>query len=359
MKIDRFKQTHSSGTELTGPENHGRRHFVRTLAGGMLGAVAAPALLTHPANAAEFTIKLANNLPIQHPTNVRAREAVERIKKATDGLVAIQLFPNNQLGGDPDMLSQVRSGAIQMYIVPSAFPFSVIPDLGIHGLAFAFKDYDSVWKAIDGDLGNYERKLFKSIDLYAFQTEWDNGFRQITSRDKPVRSPEDLVGFKIRTPASPLITTIFEGLGASPTAVNIKETYAALQTKLVDGQENPLQIVDTFKFYEVQKYCSLTNHVWDGFITSANLKFWEKLPADIRSIIEENFNQAAKAQRADLAKQNEQLRINLERKGMTVFQPDQAAFREKLRKSGYYTQAKKNFNPEAFALLEKHVGGLG
>jgi len=332
-----------------------RRSFSKSIA---LGVVGAPALLLRPAHAAEWTIKLANNVPVTHPINVRTREAIERIRKATGSRVDFRLFPNNQLGGDADMLSQVRSGALDMYTIPAAFAINVIPDVGIHGAAFAFKDYKSVWEAMDGPLGNFERKEFRKIGMHALETAWDNGFRQVTSRDKPIRTPDDLTGFKIRTPTTPLITTIFEGLGASPTSVNIKETYAALQTRLADGQENPLPIIDTFKFFEVQKYCSLTNHVWDGFLMSANLSFWEKLPADMRTVVETHFNEAARLQRADIQKLQETLQADLQKKGVTFVQVDQNLFREKLRKSGYYTNFKKGVSPEGFALLEKQVGSL-
>jgi len=337
--------------------NFTRRSFNQSFLAGA-SALAAPAFL-QKAHAAEFTLKFANNSPISYAMNVRAREAAERIRKETNDRVNVQIFPNNQLGGDPDMFGQVRSGAIQTYTVPGLLAQSVVADCGIHCLAFAFKNYASVWAAIDGDLGAHIRKSMLATGVYPLGTAWDNGFRQITSRDKPIRTPEDLVGFKIRTPAFPMIVSIFESLGAAPVAINIKETYAALQTRLADGQENPTLVLEVWKFAEVQKYCSITNHLWDGFWTGVNLKYWESLPADVQKVVEKHFNEAAKLQRADVEAQDKRMQADMTKKGVAFTTPDQAPFREALRKAGYYDKWRKTFSPEAWGLLEKYAGKLG
>lgn len=347
----------NSAKPVKAPANPGRRVFNRTVvaAGGLLGA---PAFLKY-AHAAEFTIKFANNSPITYAMNVRAREAAERIKNETNDRVNVQIFPNNQLGGDPDMFSQVRSGAIQMYTVPGLLAQSVVADCGIHCLAFAFKDYASVWSAIDGDLGTHIRKSMRAVGVHPLGTAWDNGFRQTTSRDKPIRTPADLVGFKIRTPAFPMIVSIFESLGAAPVAINIKETYAALQTRLADGQENPTLVLEVWKFAEVQKFCSLTNHLWDGFWTGVNLKYWETLPPNLQQVVEKHFNEAARLQRADVEAQDKRMQADMTKKGVTFVAPDQSLFRDALRQAGYYDKWRKSFSPEAWSLLEKYAGKLG
>lgn len=332
-----------------------RRKIAKVFAAGIL---AGPAIMSLPARAAEFNLKLANNAPITYPTTVRARQAADRIRKATDGQVSIQLFPNNQLGGDPDMFAQARSGAIDAYMVPGLLAQSVVADCGIHCLAFAFKNYDTVWAGMDGELGAHIRKSIAKTGIHAMPRAWDNGFRQITSRDKPVRSPEDLAGFKIRTPAFPMIVSIFENLGAAPTAINIKETYAALQTRLADGQENPTLLLEVLKFYEVQKFCALTNHVWDGFWPGFNAKTWDKLPPNVQKIVEENFDQSALEERADIAAMEKRLQGDMEKKGVKFNQVDQLAFRDHLRKAGYYEKWQKTFTPEAWSLLEKYAGKL-
>ncbi|MBB5048069.1 tripartite ATP-independent transporter DctP family solute receptor [Rhodopseudomonas rhenobacensis] len=336
-----------------------RRVFNRSILAATGGAISAPAIFTSPARAAEFTIRFAHNAPVGFPTHIRAQQAAERIKQATGGRVNLLIFPNNQLGSDPEMLSQVRSGAIQMYALPGLLAQSIVPDAGIHCLAFSFKSYDDLWPAIDGPLGAFIRASMDKIGIKTFATPLDNGFRQITSRDKPIFTPADLAGFKIRTAPSPIIISIFEHLGAATTTVSIKETYAALQTKLVDGEENPLPTIDAFKFYEVQKNCALTNHVWDGFWFCVNPAYWEKLPPDLQHVVESNMNEAAKQQRQDLALFNESVAKKLAAAGLKMNQPDIGAFRQKLRESGFYDKWRKSFSEQGWTALEQAVGKLG
>src|SRR5919202_17803 len=133
------------------------------------------------ASAAEFTYKYANNLPVTHPMNARAQEAVERIKQDTGGKVEIQIFPNNQLGSDTDMLSQVRSGAIEFFTLSGLILSTLVPVASINGIGFAFPDYPTVWKAMDGDLGAFVRAQIEKSGLVPMEKIWDNGFRQTTS----------------------------------------------------------------------------------------------------------------------------------------------------------------------------------
>jgi len=217
------------------------------------------------AQKAEFTYKYANNLPVSHPMNIRAKEMAAAILAETKGRVDIQIFPNNQLGSDTDVLSQLRSGGVEFFTLSGLILSTLVPSASISGIGFAFNDYASVWKAMDGDLGAYIRGQIAKANIVAMDRIWDNGFRQTTSSTKAITTPADFKGFKIRVPVSPLWTSMFKALDAAPTSINFAEVYSALQTKIVDGQENPLAVISTAKLYEVQKYCSMTNHMWDGF----------------------------------------------------------------------------------------------
>ena len=251
----------------------------------------AQAVIGGRANAAEFTLKYGNDLPAAHPINTRAKEAVDAIKAATNGRLEIEVFPNSQLGSSTDMFSQVRSGAIDIFTIGSPI-VNAVPIAAIPSIAFAFPTFDQVWAAVDGDLGAHVRRAIGTgINLIALEKMWDNGYRQITTSNKPITKPDDLKGMKLRVPVSPLFTSMFKALGTAPTAINFVEVYSALQTKLVDGQENPLALIDTAKFYEVQKFCSLTSHMWEGFWMVANRRSWERLPDDLRG------DRAAPAQR--------------------------------------------------------------
>ncbi len=316
------------------------------------------AIRTRPANAAEFSYKYANNSPVSHPLNIRTTEAAARIKEKTSGKVEIQVFPNNQLGSDTDMLSQLRSGALEFFTLSGLILATLVPVASINGVGFAFKDYSQVWPTMDGALGAHVRGEIAKRGLYAFGKMYDNGYRQITSATKPIKTPDDLNGFKIRVPVAPLWTSLFKAFGASPTSINFSEVYTALQTKVVDGQENPLSLIDTAKLYEVQKYVAITNHMWDGFWFLANKKAWEAMPANLREIVEAEFNASAVAEREDLAKMNDTVASTLKGKGLQFTQTDATAFRGTLKKAGFYEEWKKKFGPEAWGTLEKAVGNL-
>lgn len=326
-------------------------------------ALAVPASLAMPyvrANAAaKFVYKWGNNLPLSHPLNVRGAEAIERIKKETNGDLDIRVFPSNQLGGDTDMLNQVRSGALDFF-TPSAFVIStLVPAAPINAVGFAFPDYAKVWAAMDGDLGAFIKAEIDKAGLYLMSKVWDNGFRQVTTSAKPVNSPDDLKGSKIRVPVSQFSISLFEALGAAPTSMQFSEVYTALQTKIVDAQENPLPILQTAKLYEVQKYCSLTNHMWDGYLFVASGKTWSRLPADMRKIAETALNDSGVQQRADIAKLNDSLQTELEGKGMVFNRPDPQPFRDALKAKGFYSQWHEKFGDDAWSRLEKYVGKLG
>lgn len=322
------------------------------IAGG-LGSVGAAGAR---AQSAEFTYKYANNLPITHPMNVRANEAAERIKRDTNGRVVIQIFPNNQLGSDTDMLNQVRSGGVEFFTLSPLILSTLVPNASVSGIGFAFPNYDAVWKAMDGELGAYVRGQISKANLVVMDKIWDNGFRQMTSSTKPIKTPDDLKGFKIRVPVSPLWTSMFTAFGSAPASINFAEVYTALQTGIVDGQENPLAVISTAKLYEVQKFCSVTNHMWDGFWFLANRRAWERLPDDLRAVVAKHLNEAAVAQREDVAKLNASLKGDLASKGMTFNEPETAPFREALSKGGFYAEWKKKYGDEAWAILEKAVG---
>jgi tripartite ATP-independent transporter DctP family solute receptor len=335
-----------------------RRTLLRTT-GGAAAGVAAFAILTRRGDAAEFVFRYANNNVAAHPMNVRLREAAAQIKNESGGRMEIELFPNSQLGGDTDMLSQLRTGAIQMFNLSGLILATYVPVAAINGIGFIFKDYAEVWTAMDGPLGAYVRGAIGKAGLYAFDNMWDNGYRQVTSSTHPINTPNDFKGFKIRVPVSPLWTSMFKSLGASPTSININEVYSALQTRIVEGQENPLALIDLFKFYEVQKYVSLTNHMWDGFWTLANARAWAELPKNLQEIVTRNVNGAALKEREDLRQLNESMRGGLAAKGMIFNPTDPETFRATLRSAGFYADWKQKYGPEAWAVLEKQVGTLG
>lgn len=324
------------------------------------GATALPlvAIRTRPAGAADFSYKFANNMPPAHPLNQRAQEAAARIAQASGGRVEIRIFPASQLGSDTDALGQLRSGAIELFTLSGLILATLVPPASINGVGFAFKDYGQVWPAMDGALGAYIRGEIRKRGLIPMERIWDNGFRHITTSTRPVVTPEDLRGMKLRVPVSPLWTSMFSDLGASPQSINFSEVYSALQTHVVDGQENPLAVIDTAKLYEVQKYCSLTSHMWDGFWMLANRRAFERLPAELPEIVARELNRAALDERADVAALNGALRGKLETAGMAFNTPATAPFRDALKRAGFYAEWRGKYGEDAWKVLEAAVGGL-
>ena len=311
------------------------------------------------ARAAEFTYKFANNLALSHPLNKRAQEAADKIKAETNGRFELQIFPSSQLGSDTDTLGQIRNGAVDFFTLSGLILSTLVPAAAINGVGFAFDSYDTVWKAMDGKLGQYVKaEIAKSRQIFAFDTIWDNGFRQTTTSTKPIVNPADFEGMKLRVPPAPLWTSMFKAFGSAPTTINFNETYSALQSKIVDGQENPLAIIETAKLYEVQQFCSTTNHMWDGFWFLANRRNWEALPEDIRGIVSKHINAAGLAERADVASLTTGLRDALSSKGMKFNDVNAALFRDKLRAAGFYAEWKGKFGDEAWSTLEASVGKL-
>jgi tripartite ATP-independent transporter DctP family solute receptor len=332
----------------------------RKLLGSAAAATALSYLGARPAQAAaEFVLKYGNdNLPA-HPMNLRLKQAADGIAWGTQGRVQLQIFPGNTLGADTQMLSQLRSGALQMVSLGGNVLSTLVPVASITGMAFSFGDYDAVWKAMDGELGAMIRTAISQAGLATLDKVWDNGFRQITSSVKPIHTPEDLVGFKIRVPVSPVWTSTFVSLGASPLSLNANEMYSALQTRIADGQENSLTVIDTYKLYEVQKYCSLTNHMWEGYWPLINVPSWAKLPADLRTIVAARLNAAALAARADVAQQSTALQSQLGAKGLIFNSVDVGSFKAKLRSAHYYEYWKKRFGDAAWSVYTKAGGNPG
>jgi tripartite ATP-independent transporter DctP family solute receptor len=322
------------------------------------GAVPLCGILTRRASAAEYSYKLATGQDPTHPVNIRAQEALDRIREATGGRLEIKLFPANQLGSDTDLLTQIRNGAVEFLNLSTSILATFVPVAGIVNTGFAFANYDQVWKGMDGELGAYIRAQIAKTPILTVSKTWDNGFRHITSSTREIRTPADLKGFKIRVPPAPILTSLFKALDAGPAPINFSEVYTALQTKVVDGQENPLPIIATTRLYEVQKFCSLTGHVWDAYWMLGNKRTFERLPQDVRDVVSRELDRSAVDQRADIAKLSESLRQDLTGKGMQFIEVDRAPFREALGKTNFYKEWKAKFGDEAWGNLERISGKL-
>jgi TRAP-type transport system periplasmic protein len=330
----------------------------RNLAGAACGFLATTLFSRRIWAADEFKFKLGVDTPDMHPLTLRLIEATSAIKEQSSGQLNITVFPNSQLGGDPEMLSQVRSGVLEMFAVPSLTLSTLVPLSGLPSVGYGLRSYDQVWAAMDGGVGDVVREAITKAGVTPMKNIWDNGFRQITTSTRQINAVEDLNGLKIRVPVTALLTSLFTGLGTSPSSISYNELYSALQTHIVDGQENPLALIETGKLYEVQKYCALSNHCWSGFWIVANTRAIANLPNPLREILNTHFDAAAIKQRTDLIDLDRSLQTELTSKGMIFNTPDPAPFRDALQRAGFYKQWQKKYGPEAWSRLEQYTGPL-
>src|SRR6195952_3599383 len=307
-----------------------RRKLIATAS----GMCAASVLPRRAMAAADFEFKLGVNTPDTHPLTLRLIEAATAIGAQSSGRLNVTVFSNSQLGGDPEMLSQVRAGGIELLAAPSLTLSTLVPLSGLPSIGFAFPSYDQVWAAMDGGVGELVRDAITKAGVIPMTKVWDNGFRQITSSSRVLGTVDDLKGFKIRVPVTALLTSLFSGLGALPSSISYSDLYSALQTHIVEGQENPLAQVSTGKLYEVQKHCALSNHCWSGYWIIANRRALNNLPAELQQIVSANFDAAAVNERTDLLERDRPLQAELTAKGMAFNKLDPLPFRAALVKSG-------------------------
>ena len=332
-----------------------RRQFTArlALAGGM-------ALIGRNIQAADFKLRQFHNQPADSPLHKRLVEMWSAVKTETGGRVDVATFADNdQLpGSDPAALKMLVDGELDFFTLNGGLIGTVVPAVNVQGIPFAFRDEAQVYKAIDGDLGAYLAKEMAAKGIYAVPRAcFENGFRQITCSVRPIRTVDDLKGIKMRSPDTPVYVECWKALGATPVVFNFNKIYEALKTGEADAQDNPLNVAELLKLYEVQKYISLTNHMWSGFNLIANLKMWQGLPADVQRIIERNAEKYVKLQREDTDKMNHDLAPRLTQRGMMINQPDAASFRARL--GDYYARWKNIIGSKTWALLEGHVGKLG
>ncbi len=329
------------------------------LTGTAVAGLAAATPLRRARAARPVVIKFGVDLPVDHPTTVHVRAVAEEIKAATQGEVTMSVFPNNQLGNDEHMLSNLRSGAMQMMGIGDNILAELIPPVAIDNVGFAFKDSEAAWKTMDGDVGAMVRPEVEKHDLYVMDKIWDMGFREITTSTRPIAAPGDLKGVKLRVPPAAMNLSLFLHLGAAAVTMNNADLFTALQTRVVDGQETPLGVIETTRWYQVQKYCSMTNHMWVGYWMAVNGPFWKGLSSKHQEIISAAFDKAVQSQRQANSSLNGSLEAKLTEQGLTFNKPDTAPFQAALRTGGYYKEWRDKFGPKLWAALEKYTGPLG
>jgi tripartite ATP-independent transporter DctP family solute receptor len=290
--------------------------------------IAAVALCPAPASAA-MKIKLAVVTKPGSAQNIVADKFKELIEERAKGEITVQIFHSASLGNETEILQQIQMNTVQLGIITGG-PFDTFdPIVRVINYPFLFKDYEQVDEILDGPMG---QEILKSLESSGFKGLCfsENGFRNLTNDKLPVKSPADVKGLKIRVMASALHKAIWQALGANPTPMPWP-IYTELEQGVIDGQENPLWVMEVYKFYEIQKYMTLTRHVYSPHIDVASLNWWNTLKPEEQELVQKSMYDAAVYQRKENREKNAARLAMLKEKGMAVEEnPDIAAFRGKV-----------------------------
>lgn len=278
-----------------------------------------------------LTIKFAHAGSPTHPYSVGIEKLTPILERNSGGAIKLQVFCCAQLGSERELAEGTRLGTINVTSVAAegALP-AWVPELQVFGLPFLVRDRAHAYKVLDGTIGKeFEAKL--EAQGFHVLGWWELGFRNMTTRNRPIRTPEDLKGLKMRVQEAKVWLGLMRSLGAIPTPIPFGELYNALQQGVVDGQENPIVTIVSMKFYEVQKQVGLTEHTYTSLPILANKMWWEGLTAAQRQVIADSFKASVVEQRRTVAAQVEDGMKFLRGQGVTITEVDKAKFMEATR----------------------------
>lgn len=277
----------------------------------------------------KYTLNLAHISPVDHPAHKGSLLFKQLVEERTNGEVKIEIYPNSTLGSAPEYTEQMKVGAVALGLSTSGQLQQWVKECAAVMIPFLFTSYEHAHRTLDGPAGDLLAAMAEKEDLITL-ANWEWGFRQITNNKVPIKSPEDIKGLKMRVPNEIQLQAMFKTLGASTNIVAFPELYLALAQGVVDGQCNPLNTIYHNKFFEVQKYLAITNHVYNTQTLMASKAIWDTLPEDIQRILKESAQVAGLYVRQISNAADGQLIKACAEKGMVVTYPDLDAFREKM-----------------------------
>jgi C4-dicarboxylate-binding protein DctP len=327
----------------------------------ILAAASIAALaLAGPASAqSPIVIKFSHVVASNTPKGAAAEKFKELAEQYTGGKVKIEIYPNSTLYKDKEELEALQLGAVQM-LAPSNSKFGPIGvrEFEVFDLPYILPDLATLRKVTDGPLGAKLLKLLQPKGMTGL-AYWDNGFKEMTANRKLI-APTDYKGLKFRVQSSKVLEAQFRALGAVPQVMAFSEVYQALQTGVVDGQENTASNIYTQKMHEVQKHLTMTNHGYIGYVVVVNKKFWDGLPADIRGQLEKAMNEATAFGNGQSAKENEEALAAIKKAGKTeidTLTPEQDAAMRKAMEPVYKDVAARVGQPLIDEFI-KETGGV-
>lgn len=321
-------------------------------------AVAFAASLSAAQAQAPIVLKFSHVVAPDTPKGKAAEKFKELGEKYTNGKVKIEVYHNSTLYKDKEELEAMQLGAVQM-LAPSNSKFGPIgiKEFEVFDLPFLIPSLDALRKVTEGPIGQKMLKLMEPKGMVGL-AYWDNGFKQM-SANKPLRKPEDYKGLKFRIQSSKVLEAQFRALGAIPQVMAFSEVYQALQTGVVDGQENTPSNMYTQKMDEVQKYTTLTNHGYIGYVVVVNKKFWDSLPNDVRGQLSKALKEATEYGNHISAKENAEALEEMKKKGKTQFITLTADEMNAMKKAmePIYADMAKRVGKDSIAEVQKAIGG--
>jgi len=275
-----------------------------------------------------LTIKFAHAGSPTHPYSVGIQKLTPILEKNSGGAIKLQVFCCAQLGSERELAEGTRLGTINMTSVAAegALP-AWVPELQVFGLPFLIRNREHAYKVLDGPIGKDLEAKLEAQGLHVLGW-WELGFRNMSSKNKPIRTPEDLKGLKMRVQEAKVWLGLMRSLGAIPTPIPFGELYNALQQGVVDGQENPIVTIVSMKFYEIQKQVGLTEHTYTALPVLANKGWWDGLTPGQREVIAESVKQSVAEQRKTVAAQVDEGMAFLKGQGVSITEVDKAKFME-------------------------------
>ena len=326
------------------------------IASTVLGLMVAGLMVAAPAAAADAkTIKVGIGYNEQSPQYKGLQKFKELVETRSNGRLKVDLFGNSQLGDDAKMMTSLRAGTLEM-TMPSTAPIAGLDrQWMVFDLPFLFPNEEVADKVLDGPFG---QKFLDGLPTHGIigMAFWENGFRELTNSVREVKSPEDLKGLKIRTMENPVHLAAFRALGANPTPMPFGELFSALQQKTIDGQENPSPTIFLQKFYEVQKFTTLSNHFYSPFVFMYSKRLWDRLEKQDQDVILAAAKEARLEQRKINRDTMGEAVAGMEKNGMTVTRltPEQHnAFVEATKDIG--KQFEKEFGADNLKALMEEI----
>ena len=285
------------------------------------------------AQVSERTLRWAQQNSMEHPQGLGAKKFADLVEQKSGGKIKVRVFPGGQLGGDLQNVSALQGGTLDLMVLNAGLLVGIVKDFAVLDLPFLFNTAEEADAVVDGPVGT---KLFEKlpdkglVGLGYFEL----GFRNVTNSKRPIVKAEDFQGIKLRVLQSPLFIDLFNTLGANTVAMPFPEVYTALEQRVIDGQENPVTVIFDTKFQEVQRYLSLTRHIYNAQSVIMGKKTWDKLSEEERKIVQASLNEAEAYQRQVSREKSLQVLDDLKKAGMQVNEvsPQEIArIREKIK----------------------------